>query len=229
MITRIGPYRFTSTDARRTVENLDPLWELFAQDDDDRALLRPLYPALTGDVDTDLPPVWQAFLGAGPSLRAAGKLPPRHEGRVDSLQLGTGGVPKLAVDAVDVDFGGVVGDRQKVRVHHGRPWQALCLWSAEVIEQFAANGHPIAAGSAGENITVRGLPWPDVRPGVRLQLGTVVCDVICYALPCRSNRSWFRNGEFRLMHHERGPVSRVYAVVIEPGRIRTGDVAILEP
>ena len=228
MIT-IGPHRFTASDARRTVENLEPLWGLFARDPDLEAHLRPLYPTLTGDVETDLPAVWHAFLAAGPSLRAGGHLPRRHEGLVDSLHLGSGGVPKPAVDAVEVDFGGVVGDRQKVRVHHGRPWQALCLWSAEVIEQFAADGHPIAAGFAGENITVRGLPWADVQAGVRLQLGTVVCDVIAYALPCRANRGWFRNGEFQLMHHDRGPVSRVYAVVVEPGFIRTGDLAILEP
>ena len=31
------------------------------------------------------------------------------------------------------------------------------------------------------------------------------------------------------MHHERGPVSRVYATVLEPGVITTGDPAILEP
>jgi MOSC domain-containing protein YiiM len=31
------------------------------------------------------------------------------------------------------------------------------------------------------------------------------------------------------MHHDRGPVSRVYASVLEPGRITVGDAATLEP
>ena len=31
------------------------------------------------------------------------------------------------------------------------------------------------------------------------------------------------------MHHERGPVSRIYARVLEPGEISVGDDAVLEP
>lgn len=229
MIT-IGPHRFSATDARRTVENLEPLWPHFAHARPGAAdVLQPLWPSLTGNVDIDLPRVWHALQAAGPSLRAQGMLPRRAEGSVDALHRSDGGVPKHAVEEVEVAWSGVVGDRQQVRVHHGRPWQALCLWSAEVIEAFAADGHPIAAGNAGENITLRGLPWADVRPGVRLQMGTVTCDIIAFALPCRSNARWFVGGQFGLMHHDRGPVSRAYAVVVRPGRIRTGDVAILEP
>jgi MOSC domain-containing protein YiiM len=98
-----------------------------------------------------------------------------------------------------------------------------------VIAAFQSDGHPLAAGNAGENITVSGLPWADVRPGVRLRLGTARCEVSCYALPCSSNAPWFLGGDFRLMHHERGPVSRVYATVLEPGHVATGDTVILEP
>ncbi len=226
----IGPYRFTSHDARRTVENLEPLWPQFslARDGAQQPLAQ-LYPSLIGETAVDLPRAWHALLGAGPALRTAGLLPQRAQGMVQSLQRSGGGVPKLPVETVEVDWAGVVGDRQRVRKHHGRPWQALCLWSAEVIQTFAQQGHPIAAGSAGENVTLRGLDWADVRPGVRLQLGTVVCDVIAFALPCRSNARWFLGGDFMSMHHDRGPVSRVYAAVKQPGRIATGDAAILEP
>jgi MOSC domain-containing protein YiiM len=227
-VISIGPYRFTETDARRTVENFDPLWHQFALGRD-AGVLEPLRPRLTGDIAADLEPVWQAYTGAGPALRAAGQLPATSTGAVGSLQLGSGGVPKLTVESVEVDWHGVVGDRHAHRVHHGRPWQALCIWSAEVIDAFAAEGHPVAAGSCGENVTVRGLSWSDVRPGVRLQLGTVHCDVIAFALPCRTNARWFVDGDFSLMHHDRGPVSRVYAVVVQPGRIDAGDIATLEP
>ena len=122
-----------------------------------------------------------------------------------------------------------MGDRQGTRVHHGRPWQALCLWSTEVIDALAAHGHPIASGRAGENITVSGLPWHDVRPGVRVQLGEVLCEVSAYALPCAQNAGWFLDGDFSQMHHERGPVSRLYATVLKPGAVRVGDDAVLEP
>ena len=84
-------------------------------------------------------------------------------------------------------------------------------------------------GLAGENITVSGLPWADVRAGVRMRIGEVLCEVSAYALPCTSNKRWFIDGDFTVMHYDRGPVSRVYATVLEPGRIAVGDAAILEP
>jgi hypothetical protein len=224
----IGPYNFTETDARRTVELFDDLWG-FLEDGRDAAVIAQLRPVLTGDVADDIEVVWQALQAAGPALRAADELPSTVHGTVDQLSLSGGGVPKLPAPTVDVDYSGVVGDKQNSRQHHGRPWQALCVWSTEVIAAFAADGHPIAAGRAGENITVSGLPWADVRPGVRLCIGSVVCDVSSYALPCKHNAPWFIDGNFRLMHHERGPVSRLYATVLQPGRISVGDDAVLEP
>lgn len=224
----IGPYTFTETDARRTVANLDDVWALYAQGRD-AAVLEPLYPTLTNDLETDLRLVWAAWTAAGPALRAAGQLPERAEGTVAQLSLSQGGLPKMAVQRVDVAWRGVVGDRQATRVHHGRPWQALCLWSTDVIDALHAQGHPIAPGLAGENITLSGLAWADVRAGVRLRLGDVLCEVSAYALPCFQNKPWFVDGEFEVMHHERGNVSRVYATVLEPGSIAMGQPAVLEP
>lgn len=162
-------------------------------------------------------------------FRAAGQVSTTAQGTVTRLSKGSGGVPKQAADEVEVGWGGVVGDVQASRAHHGRPWQALCIWSQEVIDAFAAAGHPIFAGAAGENVTVTGLPWSDVRAGVDLAIGDVRCTVWAYALPCFQNKPWFSDGDFTHMHHERGPVSRVYAMVTRPGRISTGDPVILEP
>ena len=224
----IGPYRFTEQDARRTVDNLPFLWEQLALGRD-ASVLAPLRPAVSGDLSTDLTAVWEAVLAAGPALRAAGQLPARADGVVTQLNVSDGGVPKMPVDHVEVGFGGIVGDVQATRVHHGRPWQALCLWSSEVIDGFARDGHPITAGAAGENVTITGLDWAAVRPGVQLQLGAVRCEVLAFALPCSKNARWFRDGAFDLMHHDRGPVSRVYARVVAPGALHAGDPATLEP
>ena len=195
----------------------------------DATAIEHLMPAFTGEVDADLRAAWQALAAAGPALRAAGQLPQRATGVVAQLSRSTGGVPKHSVDAADVGFGGIAGDKQSARMHHGRPWQALCIWSTEVIEAFAAAGHPLSAGDAGENITVTGLAWAEVRPGVRLQMGEVLCEVSGYAIPCSKNAQWFTGGAFDLMHHQRGPMSRVYATVLRPGRLVAGDPAILEP
>jgi MOSC domain-containing protein YiiM len=225
----IGPYTFTETDAERTVKFADEVFDLYAEGRDAAVIehLRP--PAPTGDLGADLANVWAAWTAAGPAMRAAGQLPNRAEGTVVQLSVSPGGLPKLPIDTAEVTWSGMEGDRQATRFHHGRPWQALCIWSAEVIDNFHSAGHPIAPGLAGENITVGGLPWPDVRAGVRLRVGDVLCEVSCYALPCASNKPWFIDGDFRVMHHERGPVSRVYATVLEPGGIGVGDAAVLEP
>jgi MOSC domain-containing protein YiiM len=224
----VGPYTFTEQDAVKTVGAHPKVWSLLAEGRD-ATVLEPLAPQLTGDLATDLERVWAAWQAAGPALRAAGQLPPRATGSVVQLSTSNGGLPKLPHARVTVGWRGVDGDRQATRVHHGRPFQALSLWSDDVIRAFQADGHPIAPGLAGENITVRGIPWADVRPGVRLQIGQVSCEVSSYALPCFQNKAWFRDGDFEQMHHERGPVSRVYATVLQPGEIAVDDSVVLEP
>ncbi|MCE9623691.1 MAG: MOSC domain-containing protein [Actinomycetia bacterium] len=224
----IGPHTFTTTDAERTVSNLDKVWQ-FYRDGRDASALAPLYPTLTGDLGDDLVRVWEAWTAAGTALRAAGQLPKRAEGTVAGLHRSGGGLPKAAIDRATVEWRGVVGDAQANRANHGRPWQALCIWSAEVIAELHAQGHSVAPGRAGENITLSGLPWEQVRAGVRLQIGGVLCEIGAYALPCFKIKEWFVDGEFETVHHERGPVSRVYATVLQPGEIAVGDIAILEP
>jgi MOSC domain-containing protein YiiM len=151
-------------------------------------------------------------------------------GSVAQVSRSGGGVPKLPVDRVAVTADGVEGDRQGNRRHHGRPWQAVCLWSAEVIEDLQREGHPIGFGSAGENLTVRGLDWAGLSPGVRLLAGTAVLQVTSYAIPCAKNRGWFSDGDFRRMSHETRPGrSRLYAAVVTDGVVAQGDAVVVEP
>lgn len=171
--------------------------------------------------------VWDGLHDAMHALRSAGAVATIGSAVVVQINTSAGGVPKLPVDRVEVDFSGIVGDRQGNRRFHGRPWQAVCFWSHEVIDSFAAAGNPIVAGAAGENVTVRGIDWQHLRPGVRARVGTVLVDMTSWAIPCRHNAQWFTDGDFRRMSHERGPVSRLYATVVEPGTIRTGDTITL--
>lgn len=166
---------------------------------------------------------------AGRALRTDSNGPGTVTGTVAGLHAGGGGVPKPAVERATITIGGLGGDRQRTRKHHGRPWQALCLWSAEVIEALAADGHPIFPGAAGENITIRGIDWSLVRPGLLLRVGGALIETSLWSLPCRHNARWFSDGAFDRIHHERGPVSRMYATVLEPGEVAVGDPAVLEP
>ena len=252
----IDGYRYTETDARRTLLPLAEWMDLLAHGRDASSVAG-IHARLVDDLrtvlgvtdigtdlahlarlaaksDTDLLPdlvrcALNAVAATGEALREHGQMPATSTGTVHQLSRSKGGVPKGPVESVDIDLGGVLGDRQATRFHHGRPWQALCLWSLEVIEAFVADGHPIFPGAAGENVTVSGLDWSSIAPGVRLQIGTALCEASLWALPCSSNRPWFRQGDFSLMHHERGPVSRMYATVLRPGHASVGDSVILEP
>jgi MOSC domain-containing protein YiiM len=151
-------------------------------------------------------------------------------GSVHGLFASGGGVPKLPVDEAVIDLRGVVGDVQTTRRHHGRPWQALCLWSKEKVDRLAAEGHPITYGAAGENVSITGIDWVHVRPGVRLQIGAVLVECSLYSLPCAKNRQWFADRDSTRMHHETEPgISRMYASVLVPGTVRPGDPVVLEP
>lgn len=149
-------------------------------------------------------------------------------GVIAGLFLSDGGVPKTAVDSVEVGYRGVMGDRQATRQHHGRPWQALCLWSTDVVASHAAAGHPIRPGSAGENVSIRGVDWSAWRPGERIRLGEVEATISAYAIPCTKNARWFADGNYERMSHERSDGSRLYAFVNRPGRISVGDRAVLQ-
>lgn len=243
MEIRVGDHVFSHTDARRTVaEAVELLDEYGVHDPEVAAELAPRRARLTrlvegldawkaplDDVGPRLAAVWSELQQVRDDLGAAALLPRQDEGAVVALHLGDGGVPKRAARFVEVGYGGVVGDRQGTRRHHGAPWQALCLWSEEVIAAFAAGGHPIGPGYAGENVTIVGLRWGDVRPGVRMAIGTVLCEVSSYAVPCRQNAEWFSDRSFDRIHHRHGPVSRMYATVLRPGSVAVGDPVVLEP
>jgi MOSC domain-containing protein YiiM len=165
----------------------------------------------------------------GRILHTAGAGVATQTGSVAQLNAGGGGVPKQPVLMADVGRRGLLGDRQGNRKHHGRPFQALCLWSAEVVDALAAEGHPIHAGAAGENVTIVGLDWTTLRPGARVRIGTVLCELSAWATPCRKIDRFFVGRSERIGHDRHPGWARVYAWVLEPGVVITGDEVVVEP
>jgi MOSC domain-containing protein YiiM len=166
----------------------------------------------------------------GRGLHTLGAGAPRQEGTVVQVSASGGGVPKVAIASATIDRRGVVGDHQADRKHHGRPLQALCLWSADVIAELQREGHPISAGAAGENITVTGIDWTTIRSGIRLAIGDALVEVSGYATPCAKNARWFRDREFARIDHANHPgSSRAYAWVLEGGTVEPGAPVIVEP
>lgn len=151
-------------------------------------------------------------------------------GRVHQINVSRGGVPKLPVAAAHFGFRGVEGDRQADTAHHGGPDQTVCVYALEVIEALQEEGHPIHPGAAGENLTVSGLDWGVVRPRTRLRVGPALLEITYPTSPCSKNAGWFIAGRFDRMDDRKHPGwSRMYAKVVEEGRVRTGDPVELIP
>jgi MOSC domain-containing protein YiiM len=152
-------------------------------------------------------------------------------GLIFQLNCSDGGVPKLPVAEAEVMPTGLVCDRQAHPKIHGGPKRALCLFALERIEELRREGHPITPGSVGENVTVKGLDWSELQPGVRLALGDeVVVEITSYTNPCNSIAGSFIKGNYSRIAQKKHPgYSRLYARVISTGRLRVGQrVRVLE-
>ena len=152
-------------------------------------------------------------------------------GSVASINTSAGGVPKRRVNDAKVSRSGLERDVQNDTKHHGGPERAVCLYSLERIHSLQAEGHPIAAGTAGENVTVEGIDWDLVVPGARLQLGDeVLLEIASFTNPCKTIKESFIGGEFiRIAQRLHPGWSRVYARVLSEGSIRSGDPVELDP
>jgi len=147
-------------------------------------------------------------------------------GRIHQISVSPGGVPKNAVPEARVLRDGLVGDAHHDH-RHGGPDRAMCLFSLEVIRRLQREGHPIAPGTVGENLTVEGLDWNQIRPGSRMVVGDgdgVELEVVAYTKPCSTIRESFTALEFRRIQQDLHPgESRVYARVLREGTVRMGD------
>jgi MOSC domain-containing protein YiiM len=149
-------------------------------------------------------------------------------GIVESINLSGGGVPKTsALEALITEYG-LSGDHQNDPRYHGGPDRAVVLYSLEVIRALQQEGHPIAVGSTGENLTVSGVDWAVLGPGTTLQIGDVRLLITRYATPCGKVAGSFLERYFRRIDQAAHPgFSRLCARVLAAGVIRPGDTVTL--
>lgn len=248
----VGNYEYTAQDAQKTISKLHEIWQHHSHESQipdgwlagARGFLAEMsslggvklpslenvdeaFSALTASLVAKyaelVPEQREALLAAAwrffPTMRL---LTVDHTGAIAHLHASKG-LPKKSIPTAVIGWKGVDGDVQTARAHHGRPWQALCIWSTDAIDALRAQGHPIAAGYAGENITVAGIPAGAFRPGAHFRIGKVRGFLTAYAIPCSQNNDWFLNKNFMAMSHERGDYSRLYAMVTTCGDISVGD------
>ena len=146
-------------------------------------------------------------------------------GRIVQLSVSAGGVPKRAIAEARVTRLGLEGDGHRDAEHHGGPDRAVCLFSMETIRTLVAEGHAIAPGAIGENVTTEGLAWAEVVPDTHLLLGEgVLLQVTRYTSPCLTIAPVFSDRQYSRVSQKRHPgFSRVYARVLTEGRLRPGD------
>ncbi len=143
---------------------------------------------------------------------------------VHSINLSSGGVPKLPVSQVRVKYEGIIGDGHNDLKHHGGPNRAVCLYSFELIEALKLEGHDIFPGSTGENFTIKELEWNTLESGLKLNIGEVIIKLTNPAPPCKTISSSFSSGDFSRISEKKHPSwSRWYASVIQEGQVIIGD------
>jgi MOSC domain-containing protein YiiM len=149
-------------------------------------------------------------------------------GRLESINTSRGGVPKTSVFEALVTADGLDGDRQRDLRYHGGPDRTVVLFSLDVIRALQREGHPIAAGTTGENLTVSGIDWTRVVPGTELRIGEVVLQITKYTSPCEKIAGAFLGDDFtRISQRGHAGWSRVSARVLAEGLVRMGDPVTL--
>jgi MOSC domain-containing protein YiiM len=90
-------------------------------------------------------------------------------------------------------------------------------------------GHPIAPGAIGENLTIAELPWELMTPGRVVTIGDVQLELTKYADPCRTIALAFTGRQFGRVSQKRHPGwSRIYARVLREGRLSIGAPVIVD-
>ena len=146
-------------------------------------------------------------------------------GRVLQVNVSPGGVPKLPVGSTWVGPYGLEGDKHREFTVHGGPHRAVCLFGMEAIERLQAEGHPIVAGGAGENLTTWGIDWSLLPIGAVVAVGDeVLLEIASPTTPCATQTDNFSDGNFNRILIDRHPSdSRMYARVVREGHVAAGD------
>ena len=145
-------------------------------------------------------------------------------GTLLSINISKGGVPKRSRESCLVTASGLQGDRQRDLEYHGGPTRAVCLYSQDLIDALRAEGHPISAGTIGENFTLGGVPWSGMVPGAQIDVGEVRLELTDYAVPCNNIAGSFQGRRMVRVSQKVHPGwSRLYARVLKEGTVRIGD------
>lgn len=153
-------------------------------------------------------------------------MPTPASGRVASVNVSRGGVPKLPVAEQWVGRLGLADDgHNEPEPEHGGPAQAVSLYSVEAIARVAADGHTAFPGAYGENLTLEGIELNSIAAGDRLAIGDeLVIELTKRAEPCQTIAHWFLDRKIARISSKGYPAdARWYARVITEGPVHPMD------
>jgi len=128
-----------------------------------------------------------------------------------------------AAGPVQIDELGLAGDAIIHKAHHGGPDQAVYLYRQEDYDWWSQTlEEDVAAGTFGENLTVSGLPDPDMAIGTRLCFETVILEVSAPRIPCNILAQRMGSPKFakQFVQAER---PGLYCRVIQTGSVSAGE------
>lgn len=134
---------------------------------------------------------------------------------------------------VRVEAGGLAGDTQCDRQHHGGPYQAVYAYADEDAAWWSAElGREIPPGLFGENLRTSGVDVSGAEVGERWRIGegdrAALLEVTSARIPCRTFAERMGERQWVKRFGDHGAPG-AYLRVIEPGAIRAGDpLAVVE-
>lgn len=157
-------------------------------------------------------------------------------GVIEQVSISPGGIPKTAVPEAWIGPLGLDGDAHRNLKHHGGPLKAVLMVSSEELDELRTAGFEVFPGSLGENLTIRGIDFRQLRPGMRFRAGGAILSLTTLRQPCATldifNRAGLRiqtrlyddlanSGDPASPNWARGGF---YASVVSPGFVHPDDI-----
>ena len=138
------------------------------------------------------------------------------KGRIKAISISKDrGTKKYNVPTAELKAGfGIEGD-----AHAGNWHRQVSLLGEESIEKMKAKGADVTKGDFAENITTEGIDLQSLTIGSKLRLGTEAeIEIAQFGKKCHSDCAIFQQVGDCIM-----PREGVFAKVIRPGKVKTGD------
>lgn len=143
-------------------------------------------------------------------------------GRVVSVAVSAGGIPRLPVATLTLTEQGISGDGHRYAEHYAAS-RGVSLFDQESIQRMSHAAWPLHPGCVGENITLADVNLSQLQVGNILILGSVRLELTRRWIPCHA--SSHETGETRI-NMEKLP--GYFAQVVNPGTVEPGCQVIVE-